>query len=99
VRDLSTRLLLVFILVLTTFSALIVFPSNPDRYLPNWIPWPEEECVGPICIGRGLNALGLERREMQLGLDPRAVHASSSKPTSRTTRTSTSTRPSTAPSK
>jgi preprotein translocase subunit SecD len=60
-----------FIVVITTFSVLITFPSNPNRYLPNWIPWPEEDCVGPICIGRGLNALGLERREMQLGLDLR----------------------------
>ena len=70
-RDLSTRLLLVLIIVLTVFSVLITFPTNPNRYLPNWIPWPEADCIGPVCIGRGLNALGLERREMQLGLDLR----------------------------
>ena len=70
-RELSTRLLLVFIIVLTVFSILITFPTNPNRYLPNWIPWPEADCVGPVCIGRGLNAFGFERREMQLGLDLR----------------------------
>jgi preprotein translocase subunit SecD len=50
----------------------ISFPSDPDRYLPNWIPWPKEECiVDGICIGKGFDALGLERKEMRLGLDLR----------------------------
>lgn len=71
-RELSTRLLLVFIIGLTTFAVFISFPSNPNRYLPDFIPWPEEECiVGGICIGKGFDAFGLERREMRLGLDLR----------------------------
>lgn len=71
-REQSTRLLLVFVVVLTTFAVFISFPSDPNRYLPNWIPWPEEECiVDGICIGKGFDALGLERREMRLGLDLR----------------------------
>ncbi|MGH8166755.1 MAG: hypothetical protein ACREQ1_05915, partial [Woeseiaceae bacterium] len=71
-RERSTRLLLVFIAVLTTFSVFVAFPSDPKRYLPDFVPWPEEECiVGGICIGRGLDAFGLERREMRLGLDLR----------------------------
>jgi protein-export membrane protein SecD len=57
---------------LTTFSVFISFPSDPNRYLPNWIPWPKEACVvDGICIGKGFDALGLERKEMHLGLDLR----------------------------
>lgn len=71
-RQLTTRLLLVFIVLLTTFAVFISFPSDPNRYLPNWIPWPEEACiVDGICIGKGFDAFGLERREMRLGLDLR----------------------------
>ena len=71
-REQSTRLLLVFVICLTTFAVFISFPSDPNRYLPNWIPWPEEACiVDGICIGKGFDALGLERREMRLGLDLR----------------------------
>lgn len=71
-RELSTRLMLVFVVILTTFSVFVAFPSNPNRYLPDFIPWPEEECiVGGICIGKGFDAFGLERREMRLGLDLR----------------------------
>ena len=43
------------------------------------MPWPKEACVGPICIGKGINLpyIGFavdgrsasERREMRLGLD------------------------------
>jgi preprotein translocase subunit SecD len=81
VRRRSTQLALAFILVLTTFSVLAVWPSDPDRYLPDFIPWPEPGCAGPICIGKGVNIpyvaidrstvkiSHLERREMSLGLD------------------------------
>ena len=68
-RQRSTRLLLVFILLLTTFSVLVTFPTNPDRYLPGFIPWPKAECAGPICIGKGIDLFGMKRREMRLGLD------------------------------
>lgn len=77
----SIQLALAFILILTTFSVLAVWPSNPDRYLPDFVPWPQEECVAFICAGRGVNLpyIGftqstleikhLVRREMRLGLD------------------------------
>ena len=70
-RQRSTRLLLLFVLVLTTFSVFVAWPSDPDRYLPNFIPWPKAECVGSICIGKGIDIFGMERREMRLGLDLR----------------------------
>jgi preprotein translocase subunit SecD len=70
-RNRSTRLMLLFVLVLTTFSVFVAFPSNPKRYLPDFIPWPVEECVGNICIGKGIDIFGMERREMRLGLDLR----------------------------
>ena len=69
-RELSTRLLLVFIVLITTFAVFVSFPSDPNRYLPNFIPWPKEACiVDGICIGKGFDAFGMERREMRLGLD------------------------------
>ena len=70
-RNRTTRLMLLFVLVLTTFAVFVTFPSTPKRYLPDFIPWPEEECVGSICIGKGIDAFGVERREMRLGLDLR----------------------------
>jgi preprotein translocase subunit SecD len=70
-RNRTTRLMLLFVLTLTTFAVFVAFPSDPNRYLPDFIPWPEEECVGKICIGKGIDALGVERREMRLGLDLR----------------------------
>jgi preprotein translocase subunit SecD len=68
-RERSTQLLLAFVVALTLFSTFVAFPTDPKRYLPNWIPWPEADCVGPICIGKGIDIFGLERREMRLGLD------------------------------
>jgi preprotein translocase subunit SecD len=70
-RQKSTQLLLAAIGLLTVFSFLIVWPSDPKRYLPDAIPWPQPGCVGPICIGKGINLFGAERREMRLGLDLR----------------------------
>jgi len=71
VRERSTRLLLLFVAILTTFSVIVTWPSDPKRYLPDFIPWPEAECLGGICIGKGIDISGLERREMRLGLDLR----------------------------
>ncbi len=68
-RQRPTQLLLAFVLILTTFSIFVTWPSNPNRYLPDFIPWPEEACVGPVCIGQGIDIFGVERREMRLGLD------------------------------
>ena len=70
-RERSTRLLLLFVAILTTFSVIVTWPSEPKRYLPDFIPWPEAECLGGICIGKGIDISGLERREMRLGLDLR----------------------------
>jgi len=70
-RQRSTRLLLLFVLVLTTFSIFVAWPSDPDRYLPDFVPWPKAECLGNICIGKGISIFGEERREMRLGLDLR----------------------------
>ncbi|HEY7269827.1 MAG TPA: protein translocase subunit SecD, partial [Dehalococcoidia bacterium] len=70
-RQRSTQLLLALIAILTVFSILIVWPSDPKRYLPDAIPWPEPACAGPVCIGHGLNFFGTERKEMKLGLDLR----------------------------
>ena len=67
----STQLLLLFVIALTVFSIAVAFPSDPNRYLPGFIPWPEEECAGPICIGKGIKVGGIDRREMRLGLDLR----------------------------
>jgi preprotein translocase subunit SecD len=78
-----TQLGLALIAILTAFSLLIVWPSDPNRYLPKFIPWPKPGCAGPICIGKGIRlpvmtfkgstvAIShLERREMRLGLDLR----------------------------
>src|SRR2546423_1621902 len=72
-----------FIVLITVFSFLIVWPSDPDRYLPDGVPWPKPGCAGPICIGKGVrlpilkfkgSTIGLDhldRREMRLGLDLR----------------------------
>src|SRR4030066_476072 len=48
------------IFVMTVVAVLIVCPSNPDRYLPDFFPWPK---------GQGLTIGGLDRETMRLGLD------------------------------
>src|SRR4030042_6010217 len=59
-RNPTNLAVLAFILVLTAVAAVIVWPSNPDRYLPDFIPWPK---------GQGLTIGGLDRETMRLGLD------------------------------
>src|SRR3990172_9296053 len=59
-RNRSNRIVFALVIVLTVFSVIVVWPNNPDRYLPNFVPWPE---------GHGLKIGGLERRAMRLGLD------------------------------
>jgi protein-export membrane protein SecD/preprotein translocase SecF subunit len=49
-----------FIFVLTAVAVVVVWPSNPGRYLPDFIPWPK---------GHGLHAGGFDRETMRLGLD------------------------------
>src|SRR3954464_449243 len=71
-RQRSTQILVAVIAVLTIFSFLIVWPSDPKRYLPDAIPWPEPACAGPICIGHGFKLGNFGGKEMKLGLHPRA---------------------------
>ncbi|MEE9292557.1 MAG: hypothetical protein V3U83_06465, partial [Acidobacteriota bacterium] len=45
---------------MTGFSIFVTWPGNPDRYLPDFIPWPS---------GHGINIAGFDRDEFRLGLD------------------------------
>ena len=56
-RNLSS---LLGIAALTIAALVVIWPSQPDDFLPSGIPWPE---------GRGVNIGGFEREEMRLGLD------------------------------
>ncbi|HQW51374.1 MAG TPA: protein translocase subunit SecD [Tepidiformaceae bacterium] len=60
-RSTTTVLLFLFVVALTAFSVIVVWPSSPDRYLPGDF-WPE---------GRGLKIGDWERETMRLGLDLR----------------------------
>ncbi|MEE8346342.1 MAG: hypothetical protein V3S20_03240, partial [Dehalococcoidia bacterium] len=53
-------IILAFVVALTVFSVIVIWPGAPKRYLPNFVPWPE---------GNGFKVGGFERREMKLGLD------------------------------
>jgi preprotein translocase subunit SecD len=81
----GNRILLLFILLLTFFSFMTVWPSEPDRYLPNQIPWPTgggipfqiagtDKVVNikvPVIDGGTFKVKKLVRRAMSLGLDLR----------------------------
>ena len=57
----SQRLAPLFGVLLLALAALyIVWPSQPDDFLPSGIPWPE---------GQGISIGNFEREEMRLGLD------------------------------
>ena len=56
------RIPLLAILALAVASLYVVWPSEPDRWLPGAIPWPE---------GQGVSIGGFERKTMRLGLDLR----------------------------
>jgi preprotein translocase subunit SecD len=58
--SLSRLLPLLGIVVLTGVSLVIVWPSEPDRFLPDAVPWP---------AGQGISIGGFERETMRLGLD------------------------------
>lgn len=60
-RSTSTVLTFLFVVALTTFAIIVVWPNTPYRYLPGDF-WPE---------GRGLKVFGFERETMRLGLDLR----------------------------
>src|SRR3989304_2790115 len=59
-RNRANWITFAFVVALTVFSVAVVWPNMPERYLPNFVPWPE---------GHGLKIGGLERRAMRLGLD------------------------------
>ncbi len=48
------------ILILSGFAIVAAWPGNPDKYLPNFIPWPS---------GSGVNVGDWSRDEFRLGLD------------------------------
>jgi len=61
VRSRSTLLMFLFVVALTAFAIVVVWPSRPSRYLPGDF-WPK---------GQGIKIGDFERREMRLGLDLR----------------------------
>ena len=48
------------IVLLTAAALYIVWPSQPDDFLPSAVPWPE---------GQGISIGNFERKDMRLGLD------------------------------
>lgn len=60
-RSTTNVLLFLFVIALTTFSVIVVWPSEPSRYLPGDF-WPQ---------GRGIKLGSWERETMRLGLDLR----------------------------
>jgi preprotein translocase subunit SecD len=68
------RFLLGFIVVLTAFSLVTMWPSEPWRYLPKFIPWPEGQGIKFPFVridGATIEGTTVERRAMRLGLDLR----------------------------
>lgn len=76
-RRWSNRLLAVAIVVIAAFSIYAVWPDQPDRYLPDAIPWPSGQGlpgkVGPLelpCHSEDTNTNdAADCRGMTLGLD------------------------------
>lgn len=60
-RSTQTLVLFLFVVALTAFAVIVVWPSDPGRYLPGDF-WPK---------GKGLSIGSFERNEMRLGLDLR----------------------------
>jgi preprotein translocase subunit SecD len=68
------RFLLVLIVVLAAFSLVTMWPSEPWRYLPKFIPWPEGQGIKLPFVkisGGTIEGTTIERRAMRLGLDLR----------------------------
>lgn len=59
-RNRSNQIVLSLIAALTVFAVIAVWPGSPERYLPDFVPWPD---------GSGIHIGGVERRAMRLGLD------------------------------
>ena len=56
----QNHLALILIVVVTTFGIVVTWPGNPDKYLPDFVPWPS---------GQGLNVGNFDRDAFRLGLD------------------------------
>ncbi len=81
----GNRILLVLVLLLTAFCFWTVWPSEPDRYLPDRVPWPSGGGIPlqlpatakvvnikvPTIDGGTFKLNKIERRAMSLGLDLR----------------------------
>jgi preprotein translocase subunit SecD len=73
-RGWFNRTLLGIIIVLTVFSVITVWPSEPYRYLPSFIPWPEGKGIKFPWLqfqGGAITVHMKEARAMRLGLDLR----------------------------
>ncbi len=72
-RNRMNWVLLAFIVALTAFSAIVIWPGSPKRYLPDFVPWPEGDglngAVHIFSLGFIDDTGGFERQEMRLGLD------------------------------
>jgi protein-export membrane protein SecD/preprotein translocase SecF subunit len=72
-RNRTNWILLAFIVALTAFSAIVIWPGSPKRYLPDFAPWPEGDglngAVRIFSLGLIDDTGGFERQEMRLGLD------------------------------
>jgi hypothetical protein len=70
-RSWLNRAILAAIIVMTVLSVVTVWPSEPDRYLPNFIPWPEGKGIKFPFIhveGGAITGEMKEARAMRLGL-------------------------------
>jgi preprotein translocase subunit SecD len=73
-RSWLNRAILAAIILMTALSVVTVWPSEPDRYLPNFIPWPEGKGIKFPFIhveGGAITGQMKEARAMRLGLDLR----------------------------
>jgi len=59
-RNTTNLLTFAFIAILTALAIVIVWPSDPGRYLPDFFPWPK---------GQGVQVGDFDRETMRLGLD------------------------------
>ncbi|MEX2159022.1 MAG: protein translocase subunit SecD [Dehalococcoidia bacterium] len=67
-------LLFLAIIAVTALCVVAVWPSEPDRYLPDFINWPEGKGITlkyPAVSGDQFTLKTITRREMSLGLDLR----------------------------
>ena len=74
IRRWWNTVVLLAIIGLSALCVIAVWPSEPDRYLPDFINWPEGKGIKlkvPTIDGGQFKMKTIERREMSLGLDLR----------------------------